>query len=795
MGKPSYIPFLLKAIALLWLCLCCSSAYSQDTKSVHSPSSTEQKLAMSLGDSRLRALKDISKDIETLRKAIDVDAQSVNTVSLSGTFIEDLQKRLVVYKTSITHLSTMFAPYRVYLPARQMDTEGAGKEPTTDEPQKDSENVSIESIDDNLKAIEVAYQKLETVVENYRKMAFLENVSQRTFKHYTPTLWVEALHGFYTQGLATKEQLISTFKSVLPLVYPKFLGLLLGCCVLLCVYLYTVSKITRKLYSSRDSYAMRRIALTWYSLLTTNLPVVLIYWLVFNSIQDLMPQGIITKEFISMIRIVAMVTTLFIIVTSLIRLLNPRYAAWGTDYLSESTQRRLYHLVYGVFIVSFVCAIIAGLYQISVSQQIVLQVIQIVYTIFATALVGFLRCPISEEPSRQESASEKSQRNYIQILLNLLKVVERAFFFTLCACLLLGYLNLGVYFVHLLVNLSIFIATLCLLFYTADQSIVFCFRDSTRVIKRLQQYTTLSKRALLKIGLITQLLARALLIVFALYFLQSLPYEKSDNLFTLLSIPNAFISQLTKNVQRLNVAGVEISLSSIMLGVFLFLLVMFLFRCLKYWLENVFLPETDLNKGLKNSLIIMTGYLGFIISCIVVCRYIGVNLEKVAILASALSVGIGFGLQSIVNNFVSGILLLWEQQIKVGDYIAISGSEGIVKKISVRSTLITTKESSDIIIPNSNLISNVVLNKSNNSLNLKMTFPKTVDPNVIMGKIEQCVRNHKNIVQSPSPNIKFIYVDQDKFSVTCEAILKNQDELDRTKTELDLELFKVLSTT
>ena len=134
-------------------------------------------------------------------------------------------------------------------------------------------------------------------------------------------------------------------------------------------------------------------------------------------------------------------------------------------------------------------------------------------------------------------------------------------------------------------------------------------------------------------------------------------------------------------------------------------------RAIQRWLEQTYLPATDLDAGLRNSISTIAGYIGFLLTLALAFSYLGLSLEKLTIVAGALSVGIGFGLQSIVNNFVSGLLLLWERPIRVGDQVLIGDSEGIVKRISVRSTEIQTFDRSAVIVPNSNLISGIVKNR------------------------------------------------------------------------------------
>jgi small-conductance mechanosensitive channel len=126
--------------------------------------------------------------------------------------------------------------------------------------------------------------------------------------------------------------------------------------------------------------------------------------------------------------------------------------------------------------------------------------------------------------------------------------------------------------------------------------------------------------------------------------------------------------------------------------------------------EKKFLTMAGIERGARESIATITNYLGIALVIIITLAIAGMDFSRLAIIAGALSVGIGFGLQNVVNNFVSGLILLFERPIKTGDWIAAGGVEGHVKKISIRSTQIETFDSADIIIPNSELISGNLTN-------------------------------------------------------------------------------------
>lgn len=222
-----------------------------------------------------------------------------------------------------------------------------------------------------------------------------------------------------------------------------------------------------------------------------------------------------------------------------------------------------------------------------------------------------------------------------------------------------------------------------------------------------------------------------------------------------------------------NIAGYQISLLSIFIGFAIFMLVIALTNSLKQFLGNNVLPRTPLDRSAQDSLRQTVGYVGYIIAFLLALSYSGINLSSFALIASALTVGIGFGLQNIVNNFVSGLILLAERPIKVGDWIVAGNYEGYVQKVNVRATEITTFDRSSVIIPNAELISQPVVNwfyKSKQGrviVNIGVAYDS--DPEQVRDLLLQVAHNHPLVQPLPQPSVFFVDFAESSlnFSLRC----------------------------
>ncbi|MCE5394188.1 MAG: mechanosensitive ion channel [Acidithiobacillus sp.] len=176
---------------------------------------------------------------------------------------------------------------------------------------------------------------------------------------------------------------------------------------------------------------------------------------------------------------------------------------------------------------------------------------------------------------------------------------------------------------------------------------------------------------------------------------------------------------------------------------------------LNQWLQNrlasVRGPFRHLDIGSRHSILAILRYAGFVIATLLALSTAGVALHNLAIIAGALSLGIGFGLQNIVNNFVSGLILLLERPIRVGDWVKVGNTEGYVQRLSIRSTLILTFDRTEVFVPNSELISGQVTNWTYSNHVLRLMIPLRVrhdaDIDTVRSILEAVGRSHPEVLQ------------------------------------------------
>ncbi len=286
-----------------------------------------------------------------------------------------------------------------------------------------------------------------------------------------------------------------------------------------------------------------------------------------------------------------------------------------------------------------------------------------------------------------------------------------------------------------------------LLLRLVDDVFTALFREGGRTVAALASAFGLRPRVVIQAGLLLSAGLQVAIFVVALS-LALTPFGQSGEL---------LVANVTRLGGAFKVGNVAVSPSAIAAGLAAFGVCMAATHIVRGWVVRRYLPVTGWDLGVRNSVAVGVGYMGVTIAITVGLAVTGLGFQQIALVASALSVGIGFGLQQIVQNFVSGVILLIERPVKVGDWVNVGGVEGDVRRIRVRATEIETFDHSTVLVPNSNLITANVENKTLGSprarIQVKLGLAKAADIQKARPLILDVAAQERGVLHEPKPAI------------------------------------------
>jgi small-conductance mechanosensitive channel len=258
--------------------------------------------------------------------------------------------------------------------------------------------------------------------------------------------------------------------------------------------------------------------------------------------------------------------------------------------------------------------------------------------------------------------------------------------------------------------------------------------------------------------------------------------------------PTDLLNSARQTLSNLKLGNLPIEPGSIFTGALTLVIGAVVLRLLKRWLREELLPKSTMEAGMQDSIVTLLGYLGGMLVFVLTLAALHVDLKSIAWIVSALSVGIGFGLQAIVQNFISGLILLVERPVKVGDWVSLSSDvEGDIRRINVRATEIQMWDRSTVIVPNSQLITQNVRNVTQaNALGrvqIKLPMPLDTDAGKVRELVLGILRAHHGTLATPAPYVQLENVAAGAMTFNCVAYVGSPREVGGVKSDL---LFEIL---
>ena len=361
------------------------------------------------------------------------------------------------------------------------------------------------------------------------------------------------------------------------------------------------------------------------------------------------------------------------------------------------------------------------------------------------------------------------------VWLSLIVTVLAAFF---------GYVALSAFVVEQLIRSLEVLVLYILASRVMDEGIAALLQPGSRTLIWMETTVGLPQRSLNQLGVLASGLLQLLAIGMALMIVL-VPW----------GIQSADVwSSLRAVVFGLTIGDVTLSIATVVVALASFVIAIVMTRAIQRWMKQRYLPQTQLDSGIKNSLTTGVGYIGFIGAAALSLSSLGLSLDRLAIVAGALSVGIGFGLQSIVNNFVSGLILLWERSVRVGDLVIVGDEQGHVRRINIRATEIETFDRSTVIVPNSNLVSGVVKNRVHSGrmgrVLIALPMPRDIDIDAFSSLLFELTSKHGDILPDPKPAVLLKLITETTLNFELVAFVAEVDTVAKVSSELSISIWR-----
>lgn len=695
--------------------------------------------------------------IEAIRLELNQIEAGITVRTISDKALQDNRKRVEELARILKSVSDELAPKAEAMRSRLKELgpkpdEKSDPESADITKERDDRDRALKELDDSVKlarALSVQADQIMTAIADQRRSIFTNKLFERSESLLSPHLWLDVIgnigHDLKALGVVSNDTLNRIIESA------GALGTL-TLALAIAIVIIVAAKIRHRAlaFMARDALfgeptpfrvASRAALLALISLLVPVAATALIVTTV--DALDILP---------ARVEPVFSVVLWGLVYISFVRglaeaVLAPDRPEWRVIPLSNESAIRIVWIATHISIL-----ILADSTFETVSKAIAagLGLTVLTKAIFSVLIVWTLvRGLKSITPAAKSDAQDMPVPDPGSSLAAILRIIGWGLVIVILGSVLTGYSAFSAFVADQISWIGIIVTVIYLLARLSSLAIEGFLLEETRFSTTIRTASGLSKRSLEQLGVLLSGGVQVLILGLGL-LLALAPWgvESGDVLYSLKAAIFGF-----------TIGDVTFSFAAAFSAIVFFGIAILVTRALQRWLTAKYLPHTQLDSGIRNSITTGIGYLGVLVAITLSLSTLGLSLDKITIVAGALSVGIGFGLQSIVNNFVSGLILLWERGIRVGDWIVVGEEQGIVKRINVRATEIETFDKAVMIVPNSSLISGTVKNRVHSNRMGRIVIPVPVNRDADSAKVSEILASiataNRTVLKRPEPAVHF----------------------------------------
>ncbi|MCD7097995.1 DUF3772 domain-containing protein [Stenotrophomonas sp. MMGLT7] len=474
-------------------------------------------------------------------------------------------------------------------------------------------------------------------------------------------------------------------------------------------------------------------------------------------------------------------------------LLMPNQPSWRLLPIDDATAVRLRRYARATALLAWISGLVllinrAG--RTSASTTLVVEgAVALAFALLVMAMIASLlrlhRPPAQDAPAAEgEPAPAPQRRSSVVVLVAL--VVNLVVAVALVA-VLAGYVDFALFATRQVIWVAVVLGALAVLTMFADDFSRWLFAPDSRFGRAANSALGLRPSHMEQAGVLLSAVLRIMLLVFGLSAVLQPFGSNFSTLFGWMDIANNGLE-----IGKLKLMPGDLLRALIVLAVGLGLM-----QVIQRWLVDTYLPKTELDASSKSSIATVARYLGIALVALWTLTALGLGLEKLALMVSALSVGIGFGLQAITQNFVSGLILMAERPVKIGDWIKIGDQEGDIRRISVRSTEIQVADKSTLIVPNSELITKTIRNMTMSSplgrVQIQFSLPLGSDVGRVRELLLALYAEHPGVLDEPAPSVFIDSIAGGQVAINSFAYVSSPRNVYGVRSDLYFRLLEALA--